>query len=62
MHALIDLKNLFEKNGIEVTFFDGIRLLVKGHGKWGMAFGEYYQNGKEVSRKEINELIARIKK
>lgn len=57
MNALVDLKKLFEKNDIEVTYFDGYQLLTKNFGKWGMAFGEYRRDGEVVSRKEIEELI-----
>lgn len=57
MNALVDLKNLFEKNGIKVTYFDGYQLLTKKHGKWGMAFGEYRRNGEEVPRAEIQDIV-----
>jgi len=57
MNALIDLKNLFEKHNIKVTYFDGYQLLTKKHGKWGLSLGEYRCNGEIVSRKEINDLV-----
>lgn len=57
MNSLLDLKNLFEKNGIKATYFDGARLETKKHGHWGMAFGEYRQNGEIKTRKEIDSII-----
>jgi hypothetical protein len=59
MNSLLDLKRLFEKNNIKVTDFDGARLYTKKHGKWGLAFGEYRQNGELRTRKEIAALVSK---
>jgi hypothetical protein len=60
MNALIDLKRLFEKHNIKVTDFDGARLNTKKYGKWGLAFGEFRQNGEVRSRKEIEAIVANV--
>ena len=59
MNALTDLKRLFEKHDIKVTYFDGYKLKTKKIGNWGLALGEYRQNGQVKTVKEINEIITR---
>ena len=57
MNTLSDLKKYFDKNKIKVTYFDGWKLKTKKCGNWGMAFGEFRQDGKPKTRKEIDEII-----
>jgi hypothetical protein len=57
MHSLLDLKKLFDKNNIKIVDFDGACLNTKQHGRWGLAHGEYRQNGEIRTRKEIDAMV-----
>lgn len=56
MHSLTELKHYFETNKIIINNFNGM-FLYTSHGKWGMASDEFRLNGKQISRKEIKQLI-----
>lgn len=56
MHSIVDLKELFIKNGIERVFSQGWYLNCCGD-RWTMLGDVYYLNGKPVSRKDIQEYV-----
>ena len=52
MNDLRDLKELLIANGVEFSEFTGYSIKT-GKDTWGMAHGEYYKNGKLVTRNEL---------
>ena len=59
MHSLTELKHYFETHNLFIDEFTGM-FLYTSHGKWGMASDEFRLNGKEISRKEIKQLIENV--
>lgn len=57
MHSLTDLKNLFEKNGIEIVSFGGWRLTTKDFGVWSMVDDVYRKDSLPIEREEIRKII-----
>lgn len=60
MNSLTDLKEAFLRVGIKVESFNGMFMETE-HGRWGMAMGQYYLNGNQVSKKELKKLIGEVK-
>jgi hypothetical protein len=56
MNSLTELRDAFVKVGVEIKSFNGMFLFTE-HGKWGMALGDYYLDGKIVPKKELKKMI-----